>query len=129
MCHKAEQHIKCITAVYVTLVPFEYTNRLNKVAGYVHWTICKHIGLQVTDKYYKHIPKRDITDNGITIMWDVLVITDRTIPANIPDMVQHDKKEKTSLLINTAIPDDSNVKTKETEKLKKYKDLENKVSR
>jgi hypothetical protein len=31
-------------------------------------------------------------------------------------------------LIAVAIPDDSNVNTKETEKLRKYKDLENKVS-
>jgi hypothetical protein len=41
----------------------------------------------------------------------------------------HDTKEKTCLLINTAIPDDSNSNTKETEKLSKYKDLEIKFSR
>jgi hypothetical protein len=41
----------------------------------------------------------------------------------------HDKTEKTSLLIDTAIPDDSNINTKETEKLSKYKDLQIKVSR
>jgi hypothetical protein len=39
------------------------------------------------------------------------------------------KKEKTHLLIDIAIPDDSHVNTKETEKLSKYKDLENAVSR
>jgi len=38
-------------------------------------------------------------------------------------------KEKTHLLIDIAIPDDSNVNTKETEKLNKYKGLEDKVSR
>jgi hypothetical protein len=47
----AEEHIKCIAAVYITLVPFEYTYRINKAAGYVHWTTCKYTGLQVTDKY------------------------------------------------------------------------------
>jgi hypothetical protein len=41
----------------------------------------------------------------------------------------HDTKEKTCLLINIAIPDDSNGNTKETEKLSKYKNLEIKVSR
>jgi len=41
----------------------------------------------------------------------------------------HDKTEKTSLLIDTAIPDDSNINTKETEKLSKFKDLQIKVSR
>jgi hypothetical protein len=52
-------------------------------------------------------------------MWDIPVITDRTILANRPDTVTHDTKEKTCLLINIAISDDSNVNTKETEKLNK----------
>jgi hypothetical protein len=39
------------------------------------------------------------------------------------------KKEKTYLLIDIAIPDDSNVNTEETEKLSKYKDLEIEISR
>ena len=56
-------------------------------------------------------------------MWDIPVITDRTVPANRPDMVRHDKK-KYLLLVNLAIPDDLKVNTKETEKLKKYKKLE-----
>jgi len=51
--------------------------------------------------------------NGTTV-WDVPVITDRTILANRPDIVLHDKKEKTFLLIDTAIADDSYLNTKET---------------
>ena len=39
------------------------------------------------------------------------------------------KKEKTCVLIGIAIPDDSSVNTKETEKLSKYKELEIDVSR
>jgi len=45
------------------------------------------------------------------------------------DIVLLHKKEKTCLLINIAIPDYSNFSTKETEKLRKYKDLEIKLSR
>jgi len=51
------------------------------------------------------------------------VITGRTILANWPGIALHDKNEKTCLLIDIAIHDDSNVNTKETEKLSKYKDL------
>jgi hypothetical protein len=41
----------------------------------------------------------------------------------------HDKKEKTSLLIDITIPVYAKVNTKETEKLSKYKELETEVSR
>jgi len=60
---------------------------------------------------YCGVPERVITVNGNTIMWDVLVITDGTILAFRPDIVQHNKSKKTCLLIDTAIPDDSNVQT------------------
>jgi len=79
--------------------------------------------------YYEHMPERVINYNGTTTVWDVAVITDRTILANRPDVVLHDKTEKTCLLIDVAISDDSNLNTKETEKLSKYKDLEIDVSR
>jgi hypothetical protein len=60
-------------------------------------------------------------------MWDVLVIKYRTILANRPDIMHHDKKEKTCLPIDTAISDDTNFNTKETDKLSKYKDVEIKL--
>jgi len=82
MYYKAEEHIKHIVAGCTTLAPTEYTNRHNNVAGYSKWMICNHMGLQVTDKYYEHTPEREIIANSTTIMWDVPVITNRTIPAN-----------------------------------------------
>jgi hypothetical protein len=62
-------------------------------------------------------------------MWDLPVVTDQTVIANRPDIVLHRKGEKACPLIDIAILDDSNINTKETEKLSKYKDLENEVSR
>ena len=88
MCYKAEEHIKHIVAGCTTLAPPEYTNRHNKVAGYSQWTICKHMGLQVTDKYYEYTSDRKINVTGTIIMWDVLVFTNPTLPANQPDTIQ-----------------------------------------
>jgi hypothetical protein len=82
------------------------------VAGYIRWTVCKHMGLQVIDRYYEHIPDRVINVNGTTGMWDVPVITVRTVPANRPDRMLHDKTEKTCLLIDITLPADSNLNTK-----------------
>ena len=50
MCYKAEEHMTHIVARCTTLAPSEYTIRHNKVARYIHWMICKHMGLQVTDQ-------------------------------------------------------------------------------
>jgi hemoglobin-like flavoprotein len=58
MCCKVEEHTKHFVAGCTTLAPVKETNRHNKVNGYSHWTVCKHTGLQVTDRYYEHIPQR-----------------------------------------------------------------------
>jgi hypothetical protein len=60
------------------------------------------MGLQVTDNCYEHIPE-EVNVNGTTIIWGVPVIIDRTVLANRPDLVLHDKKQKTCLHIDTAI--------------------------
>lgn len=76
ICCKAEECTKDIVVGCTTHASSEYTNRHNKVAGYTHWTVCKHMGLQVADKYYEHVPGKVININDTTIMWDVPVITD-----------------------------------------------------
>jgi hypothetical protein len=77
------------------------------------------MGLQVTDKCYEHIPEKVINVKVTTIIWDVPVITDQTILANRPDLVLHDKKQKTCLNIDTAIQDDLNANTKEIEQVQR----------
>jgi len=46
MCYKAE-HIEHTVAGCTTLAPSEYTNRPNKMAGYIHWMIGKHRGYRL----------------------------------------------------------------------------------
>jgi len=67
MCYKVEEHIKHIVVGCTTLAPSEYANKHNKMAGYIHWTICKHTGLQVTDKYIENIPDKVMNVNSTTI--------------------------------------------------------------
>jgi len=80
--------------------------------------------LQVTAQYCEHIPEGVKSVNGTTIMWYVPVIRNQTILVNRPGVVLHDKTEETYLLVDVAIPDDSDGNTKETEKLSKYEDQE-----
>jgi len=62
--------------------------------------------------------------DDITILWDMSIQTDREIKANRSDIVVKNKKEKSCLLIDMAIPTDRNTSEKVTEKLSKYKGLE-----
>jgi len=109
-CYKAEGIMKHIVVECTILSPSEYTNRHNTVAGCIHWTVCKHMGLEVTDSYCEHIPEMVININGTAIMWDISVITNRAILANWFDEVLRDKK-KTCLLNDIAIADYSHVNT------------------
>lgn len=129
ICHKAEEHVSHVIAGCSALAPSEYTQRHNKVAAYIHWTICKEIGLPVADKYYEHSPDKVAQHNNVVLLWDVPIITDRTILANRPDIVLHDKQKNTCLLIDISVPDDANIILKESEKISKYKDLEIEVNR
>jgi hypothetical protein len=47
-CAITDEHIKHTVVGCTILASSEYTDRHNKVAGYIHRTICKHMGLQVT---------------------------------------------------------------------------------
>jgi hypothetical protein len=48
---------------------------------------------------------------------------DREVPANRPDIIVKNKNGRTCLLIDVAIPSDTNVIQKEAEKKIKYKNL------
>ena len=99
MCCKAEEHVTYVAAGCTTLALSKYTNRHNKVAGYIHRTICKHMGLQDIDKYHEHIPHSFMNVDISSIMWHVPAITDCTVQylqyctilPNRPDLVLHYK--------------------------------------
>jgi hypothetical protein len=55
--------------------------------------------------------------------------TDREVPANRPDIIIKNKKDKICLLIDVAIPSDRNVMQKESEKKLKYKNLSIEIRR
>jgi len=105
MCCKAEEHTKHIAVGCTTVVPAECTKRHNKVAGYIHWTVCNLQGPSLS-------------------MVPPLCGTYRLSP----DTVLHDEKEKTCPLIDIATPDDSNFNTKQTAKVRE-KGLEIELSR
>ena len=89
------------------LAKTEYTRRHNKAAAPMHWKVCKEFCIELKERCYEHEP-RTVTENDVTILWDIPIHTDRTIPANRPDIVLKNKKDKTCLLIDVTIPLDTN---------------------
>ena len=55
--------------------------------------------------------------------------TDRQVLANQPDVVVVDKDQKTAVVIDVAVPSDSNIRKKEYEKLEKYQGLKEELER
>ena len=85
--------------------------------------VCRELGCEVPNKWYEHTPRSVVNINKNTILWDYSIITDIKILTNRPDVVIHERKSKTRLLIDVSVPDDKNIALKEAEKISKYKDL------
>ena len=63
----------------------------------------------------------------MTILWDFLIRTNRTIQANRPDIVIKHKQNKACQLIDMSLSSNSNIFAVECGKLSKYKDLETEI--
>jgi len=88
----------------------------------LHYSICKALGTETTDKWHTHMPK-PVCEADVTVLWNQAVHTDREVTANRPDIIIKNKKEKTCTLVDVALPADRNVVQKEAEKKLKYKSL------
>ena len=62
-------------------------------------------------------------------MWDFTIQTDREIHHRRPDIVIQKKKAKETIIVDIAVPGDSNILQKETEKCEKYQDLAREIQR
>ena len=113
-----------IALIIILIIIITETQRHNRIAAYIHWKICKHYNIKVTDKYYEHEPKTATENNEATILLDIPIQTDREIKANGPDIVAKDEKQRTCQLIEISVSTERNTSIKTTEKLSKYKDLE-----
>ena len=97
--------------------------RHDNVCTHLHYSICKALGIETTDKWYTHMPKPVCEEGGVTVLWHQAVHTDREVTINRPDIIIKNKEEKICTLIDVAIPADRKGVRKEAEKKLKYKSL------
>ena len=86
MCSVGLETVDHIVAGCSALAPLNYTDRHNQVVSIIHWDVCRHFGVPVESRWYRHHPDRLVETDGITIMWDTTISTARKIKANRPDI-------------------------------------------
>ena len=62
-------------------------------------------------------------DDDFKLIWDINSQCDNVIEARRPDLILVDKKAKSCVIIDVAIPGDCRIREKEIEKIEKYHNL------
>jgi hypothetical protein len=124
LCKKASETIQHITSGCSELAPKEYVERHNAVAKVVHQALAKEHGLVDEEiPYYKCRPEQVLRNQNAKLLWDSVIVTDRAVEANRPDLVLFDKKAQTATIIDIAIPSDAHVVSTIANKRRKYQPL------
>ena len=89
----------------------------------------REYGVECSDKGYGDSPKSVEENDEVKLLWDFTVQTDHEIYHRRPDFVIHKKKAKETIIVDIAVPGDSNVLQKKTEKYEKYQDLAGEIKR
>ena len=124
LCKEQNETVHHIVSGCKMLCGTQYTYRHNQVAKYIHWQILKDLNINVPESWLKHVPTEVVFKNGIKVLWDSYILTDKKVPHNRPDIIIHDTNLREALLIDVAIPVCMNIVKKEAEKITKYRDLE-----
>ncbi len=128
LCKDAPETVQHITAGCKMQAGSAYMERHNQVAVIVYRNICHEYGLEVPRSKWKTPPKV-VENDRAKILWDFKIQTDKLVMANQPDIVLIDKQQKKALVIDVAIPSDSNIRKKEHEKLEKYQGLKEELEK
>jgi hypothetical protein len=131
LCKQHKETIDHLTSGCPILVKNKYLMLHIKVCTHFHYSVCKSIGTETTDKWYTHIhtPKPVNEVGDVTVLWTQAVHTDREETAHTADIIIKNKKEKRSALLHVATPIERNFVQNEGEKKKKkqfmYRDTTN----
>lgn len=123
MCGKADETVNHLLSECSKMAQREYKRRHDWLGKRVHWEICHRLQFQTKEHWYEHVPETVLENNEFKLLWDFNIQTDHVIEARRPDLVIVNKKERFCQIIDFAVPFDSRVNFKETEKIEKYQDL------
>ena len=70
------------------------------------------MNIDSNENWYGHVPQTVTEKDKITILWNMLIQTDREIKANGPEIIINNKQEKSCLLIDMSNPTEKNISVK-----------------
>ena len=129
MCREKGETMQHIICECKKLAQREYKRRHYTVAKLVHWTLCEQHNLERTERWYKHCPKGVVENDDVKLIWDINIQCDNIIEARRPDLILEDKKGKSCVIVNIAVPGDCRVREKELEKIEEYQNLKIELKR
>jgi len=75
VCKQHEETIDHLTLECPILAKNEYLMKHDKVCTHLHYSICKALGIETTDKWYTHMPKPVYDEGDVTVLWNQAVHT------------------------------------------------------
>ena len=123
VCHTASENIDHLLSSCSPLAATMYKRQHDSVARIVHWALSKRFKVDVCCNYWNHKPQSVSENSRVKLLWDFNIYTDHVLSARRPDIVMIDKNNNTVTIIDISVPADSNVSSKESEKIDKYRDL------
>ena len=126
---KVDETVRHIVCECPMLVQREYKRRHDWVGRKIHWEVCRKIGFDVNEKWYKHEPEKVVENDSWKILWDFAIQTDHVIEARRPDMVIIDKTKIECKDIAFASSFDSRIEEREKDKMKGCNNLERELKK
>jgi len=77
LCKQHEETIDHLTSGCPILAKNEYLMRHDQVCTHLHYSICKALGIEITDKWFTYMPKPVCVEEDVTVLWNQAVHTDR----------------------------------------------------
>ena len=88
----------------------------------VHWELCEKYNLERKEKWYEHCPE-GVVEDDVKLISDINIQCDNVMEVRRPGLILVDKKVKSSVIIDVAVPHDCRICEKEIGKIEKYQNL------
>ena len=123
ICGERGETVEYIICECKKLAQREYKRRHDTVAKLVHWKLCEKHNPEKTEKQYEHCPERVVEDHDVKLIWDITIQCDNVMEARRPGLILVDKRGKSCVIIDVAVPGDCRIRDKEIKKIEKYQNL------